>query len=179
MTWAAPMTAVAGSVFTAAQFNTYIRDNLNETAPAKATTAGSHFAVSDTNQIAQRTSATANINTGESTSSSAYTALATPGPVVTVTTGVMALVGVSSTLSNNTVGQNTYMSYAVSGATTIAATDDRAQLMTAAAINQAFRASHWYLETGLTAGSNTFTAQYRVTANTGSWSNRRMIVVPF
>ena len=33
------MTAVSGSVYTAAQFNTFVRDNLNETAPAKATTA--------------------------------------------------------------------------------------------------------------------------------------------
>ena len=43
------MTAVASSVFTAAQFNTFIRDNLNETSPAKATTAGAYFTVSGTN----------------------------------------------------------------------------------------------------------------------------------
>ena len=36
MTWTAPMTAVAGAVYTAAQWNTSIRDNLNETAVAKA-----------------------------------------------------------------------------------------------------------------------------------------------
>lgn len=178
MTWTAPMTAVAGSVFTAAQFNTHIRDNLNETAPAKATTNGSYFVVSDTNQISQRTPATNNVNTSETTTSSAYTALATPGPAITATTGTMALVAVSATLSNNTSGQNSYVSYAISGATTTAASDDRAQLLTAAATNQAFRASHWYLETGLTAGSNTFTAQYRVTGGTGSWSNRRIIVLP-
>lgn len=29
MAWSAPMTAVAGAVYTAAQFNTYTRDNLN------------------------------------------------------------------------------------------------------------------------------------------------------
>src|SRR5690606_12967068 len=43
MAWSAPMTAVSGSVFTAAQFNQFVRDNLNETAPARATTAGAHF----------------------------------------------------------------------------------------------------------------------------------------
>ena len=34
MAWTAPMTAVSGSVLTAAQWNTNVRDNLLETAPA-------------------------------------------------------------------------------------------------------------------------------------------------
>ncbi|GII42264.1 hypothetical protein [Planotetraspora phitsanulokensis] len=38
MAWSAPMTAVANSIFTTAAFNQYVRDNLLETAPAKATT---------------------------------------------------------------------------------------------------------------------------------------------
>lgn len=37
MAWTTPMTAVANAVWTAAQFNSDIRDNLNETGPAKAT----------------------------------------------------------------------------------------------------------------------------------------------
>jgi hypothetical protein len=55
VTWSAPMTAVANSTFTAAQFNQYVRDNLNETAPAKATSAGSYFVADGVNSIAERT----------------------------------------------------------------------------------------------------------------------------
>ena len=54
MAWSAPMTAVSGSVLTAAQFNTYVRDNLNETAPAKATAAGQIFVSTAANAIAAR-----------------------------------------------------------------------------------------------------------------------------
>lgn len=57
MAWTSPMTAVANTEFTAVQFNTHIRDNLLETAPAKAVNPGSYFAVSGTNSIAERTPA--------------------------------------------------------------------------------------------------------------------------
>jgi hypothetical protein len=172
------MTAVAGSVFTAAQFNTFVRDDLNETAPAKALNPGGHFVTSATNQISERLSATNNVNTSETTTSTSYADLATAGPAVTVTTGAMCWVLVTATESNNTSGQNVYMSYAVTGASSVSATDDRALLLTAAATNQAMRATHVYLETGLTPGSNTFTAKYRVTGGTGSWSNRRIAALP-
>jgi hypothetical protein len=39
------------------------------------------------------------------------------------------------------------------------------------------QASHVTVFTSLTAGSNTFTAKYRVTANTGTWQDRRMFVL--
>ncbi len=54
MSWTAPMPAVAGAIFTAAQYNTFVRDNLNECAPAKASVVGSYFTTSDDNQIAER-----------------------------------------------------------------------------------------------------------------------------
>ena len=54
MAWSAPMTAVANTVFTAAQFNQHVRDNLNETAPAKATASGGYFVATGVNAIAQR-----------------------------------------------------------------------------------------------------------------------------
>lgn len=178
MTWTAPMTAVANTVFTAAQFNTHIRDNLNETAPAKATTAGTIFVASGANSIAERVPSTAAVTTSETTTGTGYGNLATPGPSVTVTTGTRAIVMVASLVQNSTVGQNSYASYAVSGASAIAASDDRSVLITAAAVNQTLRASSVYMETGLTAGSNTFTMQYRVTGGTGSFQNRRITVLP-
>ena len=178
MAWTAPMTAVANTVFTAAQFNTHVRDNLNETAPAKATTAGSLFVASGVNSIAERIPSTASVATSEMTASTSYTDVATPGPAVTATTGTRAIVAVTSLVQNSTPGENSYASYAVSGASAIAATDDRAVLITAAAINQTLRAAAVYMETGLTAGSNTFTMKYRVTGGTGSFQNRRLVVIP-
>lgn len=178
MAWTAPMTAVANTVFTAAQFNTHVRDNLNETAPAKATTAGTIFVASGANSIVERVPSTAAVTTSESTGGTGYGDVATPGPAVTVNTGTKAIVMVSSIVQNSTASQNSYASYAVSGASTIAASDDRAVIITAAAINQTLRASAVYMETALTAGSNTFTMKYRVTGGTGSFQNRRIVVIP-
>jgi hypothetical protein len=172
------MTAVANTVFTAAQFNTHVRDNLNETAPAKATTAGTIFVASGANSIAERVPSTAAVTTSETTTGTGYGDLTTPGPAVTVTTGTKAIVMVASLVQNSTAGQNSYASYAVTGASAISATDDRAVLITAAATNQTLRASAVYMETGLTAGSNTFTMKYRVTGGTGSFQNRRITVIP-
>jgi len=178
MAWTAPMTAVANTVFTAAQFNTHVRDNLNETAPAKATTAGTIFVASGANSIVERVPSTNAVTTSESTGGTGYGDLTTPGPAVTVTTGTKAIVVVGAIVQNSTVAQNSYASYAVSGASSIAATDDRAVIITAAAANQTLRASAVYMETALTAGINTFTMKYRVTGGTGSFQNRRIVVIP-
>lgn len=179
MAWTAPMTAVANSVFTAAQFNTHIRDNLLMTAPALATAAGRFFASTGVNAIAERVPSNNKVSATETSGSTSYTDLATSGPAVTVTTGPTALVLTTSNQSNNTNAQNAYMSYGVTGASSVSATDDRSGFLTTAAANQGVRALGGGLETGLTAGSNTFTAKYRVTGGTGSWGNRQLIVIPF
>lgn len=172
------MTAVAGSVFTAAQFNTYVRDNFNETAPAKATTPGSIFATSGTNTIAERIPQTQFITTSETTTSTAYTDVATTGPAVTVTCGTTALVIVSARIINTTAGQNTYAGYAVSGASSVAASDDFVFMFTCPVANYSQQGSQVLLQTGLTAGSNTFTMKYRVTGGTGTLDNRQLTVIP-
>ena len=176
MAWTAPMTAVSGSVYTAAQFNQFVRDNLNETAPAKATTAGAHFAVSGTNEIAERLSATDIITTSQDTTSTSYTDLATVGPSVTVTTGPRALVVVRGAISNSGTGSSR-MSYEVSGASSVAATDSQCVGIFGTAGTGAL-GGDMSLVTGLTAGSNTFTAKYRVSSGTGTFSTRRILVFP-
>jgi len=170
------MTAVSNSVFTASQFNTFIRDNLNETAPAKATTAGAHFAVSDTNEISERVSATASVLTSETTASSTFTDLATPGPAVTVTTGPAALVVVHGAMENTGTGASR-MAYDISGASTVAAADNRGIGVYGVA-GAGVITSGVVLDTGLTPGSNTFTAKYRVGTGTGTFLSRRIVVFP-
>lgn len=101
MAWTAPMTAVDGTAFTAAQFNTNVRDNLLETMPAKALTVGDYLTTAGTNSIVARRPYTAYVATSESTLSTAYTDLTTTGPTLTsVDVGAAAFVYLSAEVSN-------------------------------------------------------------------------------
>lgn len=175
------MTAVANAIFTAAQFNTHVRDNLLETSPAKATTAGGYFVTSGTNSISQRVMATASVVTAQATSSTTYGDLGTVGPAVTVTTGTSALVFVKCGSSNATAANASFMGYAVSGATTVAASEGFSVAGTTATASAGnLHASAVFLHTGLTAGSNTFTAKYKSSlATSATFRNRDIIVIPF
>lgn len=120
----------------------------------------------------------ATVATAQTTSSATYTDLATAGPAVTVTTGTKALVIVTSAMRDTGGTQNVgYMSYAVSGATTVAATDASAIAFVSTNISagKVFRFSAASVVT-LTAGSNTFTAKYR-TENVTDYSNRAIFVM--
>ena len=179
MVWTAPQTAVAGQ-FTAALFNTHIRDNLNMLAPALATTVGGYFVSTAANTLAQRTRGQSSITAEDSTASTTYVNLpGGSGPAVTATTGTKVIVGLSFIGRNSGTGVNNrqWMSVAVSGATTTAASDVRACMMTQNAADQSQRSGTWTMMT-VTAGSNTFTGQYRVTAGTGTFSSRNIIVIP-
>jgi hypothetical protein len=74
------------------------------------------------------------------------------------------------------------MGFAVSGNTTQAASDTKALVLQQNASENSSRiqvqASATYLVTLLAAGSNTFTAKYRVSTGTGTWVNRSIIVGP-
>lgn len=106
----------------------------------------------------------------ESSTSTSYGALTT-ATSVTVTTGTKALVIVTSGVYNNSNSATAhgFVSYAISGATTVAASDERANMVwintTAASSTNLFRSSAAFVHTGLTAGSNTFAMQYRVSSS--------------
>ena len=118
-------------------------------------------------------SESANVAASESTTSTSYTDLTTAGPAITITTGTKALIIVSARAQTNT-GATSYASYAVSGATTIAANDDDA-LEAGTITNNISRASRL---TTLTAGSNTFTMKYRTSpTRTGTFEFREIIVI--
>ena len=180
MAWTAPRTWVSTEVVTASQMNTHVRDNFNETAPAKASTISGILVVNGTNSIGQRVPTTADDDANETTSSSSYTDLATTGPAVgSITTGTKALISLTCRMANNTAGEQCYMSYAVSGATTQSASDLRALEVTSSAIDETYMASTTFIEDGLTAGGNTFTGKYRVSAGTGTFRRRKVAVIPF
>ena len=127
--------------------------------------------------VAWRTPSTATVAASESTTSTSFTDLTTPGPALTVTTGTQALVIVTVESWNTTIGNSQLADFAVSGATTRAASDLTALRSVGSDTNQSVRASAVTLVT-LTAGSNTFTVKYRVNAGTGQFVNRTLIVVP-
>jgi hypothetical protein len=173
------MTAIAGSVFTASQFNQFIRDNLSETAPAKATVPGSYFAVSDTNQIAQRTPATATVNVSESTASTSFVDLTTLGPQVTVNTGTSALILITAEITNNTASQAGRIGITISGATSETPDGTTVLRQETNGTSEFNRCTMARLHTTLTPGSNTFRMVYAATSGTAAFNFRNIIVMPF
>jgi hypothetical protein len=120
----------------------------------------------------------AKVATSQSTTSGSYTDLATSGPAVTLTTGTKALVIVTTELVN-AGGANfgAYMAYAVSGATTIAATNDTCLKTISGSGGATDRLSAASIVT-LTAGSNTFTAKYKSDfGGTSTFNNREINVI--
>jgi hypothetical protein len=124
--------------------------------------------------------ATAAVATSETTTSTTYVQLTTTTDNVTVTIGAngLALVVVSCQMFNVTAGGQPYMSFSVSGASTVAAADTSALSHKDSSTNGLVQGSYTKLLSGLTAGSNTFSAKYRTVANTATFLNREIAVVP-
>ena len=126
-------------------------------------------------------SATATVATAQTTTTLTFTDLATAGPAVTVTTGTKALVTVTAFCQGGGAGQGASMGYAVSGATTVAATDISAlrNEPNGGGVNApAIRYSATTLITGLTAGSNVFTAKYKaLSGGAAEFKNRDISVI--
>ena len=108
-------------------------------------------------------------SSGTATTSTSSATYVDTSAAATLTTGTKALVLIGATVAfNNGSEESTFISFKVSGATTSAATDDRgAQFFTSAANRPKVGLSRATLITGLTAGSNVFTLQIRVSASTG------------
>ena len=121
------------------------------------------------------------VETSQSTTSTSPADLSTAGPAVTVTTGTKALVICKVEVLSDTAGSYCYVGAAVSGATTIAANAaNSARGFIRIPANSANYEMPLYpaiILGGLTAGSNTFTMKYWVSANTGTFAYRRISVV--
>ena len=126
------------------------------------------------------TSATATVATSQNTSSVTYTDLATAGPAVTLVTGTKALVIFTCNLVQGSNNGYAYASFAISGATTQAASDVYSLMAgpaTAGVQGPTIRASTAQIFTGLTAGSNTFTVKYRTNINVSYFQDRNITVI--
>ena len=179
MAWTAPMTATSNQTFTAAQWNTHVRDNFLETEVAKATANRGFFVSTAANAIGQYhlLNSYKTLSAPETTTSSSYTDLKTYGPTLTTTTGTSAIVFISCEMGNSTNDALAAADFDVSGATTRAATDTT---MVAAdgltASNDVRRSAATRIT--LTAGSNTFTMKYRQSGGTGRFWRRHISVWP-
>lgn len=153
MAWTTPRTWATGEVVTASIMNTHVRDNLNAVGAS-----------------------TAQVTTSETTTSTSYTDLATSGPAVTRTTGTTALILITAQVANSGAGNGDYVGVAVSGATTAAASDTGV-IVSAPVANYSDAGAAVVYTNALNAGSNTFTLKYRVSAGTGTFLNRRIVVI--
>lgn len=208
MAWTAPATATTGQNVTAAFWNAQIRDNFLETSAATVTTAGDLVYADAANSMGSRLAIGAatthlvsdgsapvwraiatDVGTGSDTGvSTTYVTLAAAAPSdwafaseieVTVTTGTVALVFFKAQLSNDTAGSLTLLSYSISSATTVAAADNHSILFESSANTDQAGFGGFDLRTGLTAGSNVFTLEARVTANTGTIQRPEIAVIAF
>lgn len=175
------MTAVATSTYTAANWNTYIRDNLNATGVGLMTSGiGRHMGTTGTNGIAERTSSVNSVATLQSTTSTTFADLLTTGPALTITTGVNCLVSFGAMALNTTAGLGARVAPALSGATTQAASDTNSTCMESGNASDSFQFTWCTVYAGITAGSNTWTLKYRaVGGGTATYSNRWLALVPF
>ena len=125
------------------------------------------------------------VTTAQTTTSTSYTDLSTTGPSVTITTGTTAIVQVHFRYSNSNGNANNdtgtgHMSFAVSGASTISASDATCAQGPQIHFSHVQTRSGMFYVTGLTAGSNVFTAKYKVsgaTPGTGTFSERHISVL--
>jgi hypothetical protein len=113
---------------------------------------------------------------GELVVVTSYGDAVTPGPAVTLTTGTAVKVTVCMQATNTAANTDIWMSYAVSSSSTVAATDDTAIRASSGAGGTWTSGSYTSVLTGLTAGSNIFTAKYRVDASSALVSRRRILV---
>lgn len=171
------VTGVSGTTFTVlrAQEGTSAASHTTGTAVTHIVTAGALSALK-TDVLG----ADATVATDESTSSSSYTDLTTVGPSITLVTGTAVRIHMGCTAYNSVnPGGNVSIAVAVSGATTIAAADVNGCLGHGAFDTNGYVVlSRTFVLSGLTPGSNTFTLQYSVGADTFHFFARDLTVIP-
>lgn len=109
----------------------------------------------------------------------AYGDLATVGPSVTLATGTTALVSIKCYMQNSAAAGSgaAGVAVAVSGATTLAASDGNGLLYLSAGANFYAQWGATFVIGGLTAGTNTFTLKYRSAgADTATFQDRFITV---
>jgi hypothetical protein len=117
------------------------------------------------------------VATEQSTSSSTYVDLSTVQSV-TITTGTKALVNISALIRSNNANNRGVVSFAISGATTRAVSNENSIYYYFDNSDISIRMTAVTLVTGLTAGSNTFTMKFQSNGNfTSNFKDREISVI--
>lgn len=118
----------------------------------------------------------ATVATVQTTASTTYADLTTAGPAVSITllAARTVLVFVKATLFQVSTTDPVYMSFAASGATTVAAADTNAVKQNGAGNSESFTA---VAVVACNAGTTTFTAKYRTVGGSASFADRVLAVV--
>lgn len=129
--------------------------------------------------------ASATVDTSQTTTSTSYADLSTTTDQVTVTIGAngLALVGISSRMANNTTNGFCFVSFEVSGANSISASNSNAIMFQNSGGGVGATIGKTVLLTGLNPGSTTFKMKYVVQtggggSGTGTFANRTIFVIP-
>ena len=119
------------------------------------------------------------VTTSGTTASTSYTSTlsGSTAPAATVTIGSNGiLLVIWRAQSQNSGANNNHTSVALSGANTVAASDNYCTLNQSTAPVTGYGTSHMF--TGLSTGSTTVTMNYRVSGGTGTFSNMEVIAIP-
>lgn len=119
------------------------------------------------------------VATGQQTTSTTFTTFA-DAPTVTLTTGTKALVLITSSMASSQANARATAGFAVSGATTLAASDGNSiqQWLNSQVTDNNFITKYsgaFYVT--LTAGSNVFTVRNKTSAGTSYFTERSIIVI--
>lgn len=182
MAWNAPRTWVTGETPTAAIFNTHVRDNFNQ---FDSVTASGIWVSDGSGPVARHPTNSQGNGTQFDFTNTSYLDLdavtgGTPGSAISVSvaTGTKALVMFRAKLTNDTGGGITILAYRVSGASTVSASDIDALFYESSAANDTISVGTFDFATSLTAGTNVFELQARVTAGTGKLQRTELFVLP-
>lgn len=166
------------------QVNTIVNDyNGNITAANLAANAVTSAKITNANVTPDKlaTGATrASVATSETTAAQTFNDLTTTTDTVTVTIGAngLALVALGGVAGANAINTIASIGFAISGASTVVASDIYSLDMQTYAANARSRIGGAFLVTGLATGSTTFKMKYKVNGNTGTWSDRYIVVIP-
>jgi len=164
-----------GDIYYASAANTPARLGIGTASQVLQVNSGATAPEWATPASASPASAVATTGGEQSTTSTSYTDLATT-TAVTLTTGTKVLVIVTSYTFSGDNDSTIFMDYAVSGATTRAASDSTAFRTQRSNADVRVRASSVSRIT-VTAGSNTFTAKYKTTSGATAYIVDREILV--
>lgn len=190
MAWTVPITFIPDTVLTAAQMNVHLRDNLLETAPAKASVPGGIFVTAARNSINEQYPKYAFVEDTETTTSHEFTDLDTVGPHVTTRVTFGALISLSAQLANSSTGGFSIVGFSVMSPPSTEeegvdeeviheATDERSLLFKVATADQDRSGTYTTFIGVPEPGDYTFILKYRVTAGTGTFLRRYLTLIPF